>query len=365
MRLVFIIKSLSTPGGGAERVFVDVANGLYEQGHEVVVATFEPVSAAPFYPLNPSIPRIDLAPHARGKIGQLLILPTLRRKLKAFGPDVVVAFMPSAYVPVALGLALTGIPVLASEHNVPARYRKQPLRWLSILAASTLCPGITAVSDQMRQAYPRIVRDKMRVIPNPVSLQIGSQADVSAPSDKYRLLAVGRLHPQKDHITLVRAFGLLANEFPDWVLRILGDGSERARIASEIARLGLNDRIELPGTIQDMSKEYRAANLYVISSRYESLGLATLEALAHGLPAVGFADCPGTNEVIRNGSNGFLVDPGHDRAGALAEKLGALMRMPDTRRTFSISARHGASAHTLPLVLDQWSVNLHEIAQSR
>lgn len=353
MKLVFAIKALSVPGGGAERVFVDIANGLHARGHDLQVMTFEPAASGSFYDLDASIPRLDSGVSKITKATQLLSLPRVRSRILAAKPDAVVAFMPSCYVPLAAALVFSGVPFIASEHNVPARYKSQPLSWLSMKAASCFATRFTAVSDQMKRQYPEIVQRKMTVLPNPVDIVADARADVVGTPGQGRIIAVGRLHEQKDHITLIRAFAKLADEFPGWTVRILGDGAERDRLRQEISRHNLDGRVELPGTVRDVGAEYRAAQIYVIPSRYESYGLATIEALAHGLPAVGFADCPGTNELIRDDVNGVLVYPGDDRAGRLADAMKRLMADADARCRLAVGPLD-SQEHSLFSILDRW-----------
>ena len=363
MRLLFAIKSLSTLGGGAERVFVNLVNGLHQRGHDVAVMTFEPVDEPRFYSLDNKIGRLDVGARSVGKLGQMALLPAARRAIVGQAPDLVVAFMPSSYVPLAAALALSGVPLIASEHNVPERYRRQPARWLSMLTTSALVRRFTAVSEQMRQAYPALIRDKMSVLPNPVTVDPDRRANVMGKSAATGLIvAVGRLHPQKDHLTLIRAFSLLAADFPGWSIRILGDGEERGRLEAEIERLGLKDRITLAGTVQDIGAEYSAAQIYAIPSRYESFGLATVEAIAHGLPAIGFANCPGTNEIIKDGVNGVLVPDGADRAAGFAAALRALIDDPAQRLALASGTQDNLGEHALPAVLDRWEQFLREAA---
>lgn len=353
MKLIFAIKSLSTPGGGAERVFVEIVNRLFDEGVEVAVLTFESADNPSFYPLNPSVRRISTGSGATGKLGQISLLPRMRKAIRTQMPDAVIAFMPSSYVPLAAALSGTGIPLIASEHNVPERYAGQKLRWLSMLLSRFGVARYTAVSEQMRAAYPDELRRKMVVVPNPV-MGAYSRADVVGSGPGGRLLAVGRLHPQKDHMTLIRAFSMLANDYPKWTLRILGDGSERAALENEVDRLRLNERISLPGTTPAIEAEYAAAQLYVIPSRFESQGLATAEALTHGLPAIGFADCPGTNQLIVDGYNGLLVDPGSDRVAALSQAMRVLMESPDRRLELVAEQARPTDANGTQDVLEAW-----------
>ncbi|NKN09832.1 glycosyltransferase family 4 protein [Rhizobium laguerreae] len=350
MKFLFCIKSVTTLGGGAERVFAEVANGLHDRGHSVSILTLDGSSASSFYPLSFAIKRHAL------KIRGLMPLPLfmLRRRIRQLAPDVVVAFMPSSYIPVAFALMGSGIPVFASEHNVPARYSGTPLKWTLLKSSSPFVKRFTAVSSQMRQLYPPAIRAKMDILPNPAEYSAVRRADVLGAESGRTLLAVGRLHPQKDHITLVQAFAEIATDFPEWTLKIFGDGGERAAIEAEVRRLNLSDRVRMPGTTPDISSEYSAAQLYVISSAYESYGLATVEALAHGLPAIGFRECAGTNELIRSGENGLLVDSEPTKVIALAAGLRQLMQDNQLRLRLSASANASRAGATLEDVLDKW-----------
>ena len=99
-----------------------------------------------------------------------------------------------------------------------------------------------------------------------------------------------------------------------------------------------------------------------MASRYESFGLATAEALAHGVPAIGFADCPGTNELIIDGRNGILVESSRDRASAMAAGLAQMIENTQLREQLARSAPLSVSAFTLEAVLEHWQALLGEIA---
>ncbi len=121
----------------------------------------------------------------------------------------------------------------------------------------------------------------------------------------------------------------------------------------KIAQLGLEHRIGLPGTVKDISTEYQNAQLFVIPSRYESFSLSTGEALAHGLPVIGFSDCPAIGEMIRSGENGVLVEAGDDRVGSLAATLRPLMEDLELRLRMSAGCQV-LEAYSLQSILNQW-----------
>jgi glycosyltransferase involved in cell wall biosynthesis len=205
----------------------------------------------------------------------------------------------------------------------------------------------------------------MVVVPNPVNIVVGARADVLAHSRKRKLLlAVGRLDAGKDHATLINAFAQIAVRMPDWNLRIVGEGVLRPKLQEQIAALGLKERINLPGTVKDISKEYQNAQLFVIPSRYESFSLTTAEALAHGLPVIGFSDCPGVNQFIRTSENGVLVEPGRDRATSLAGALLPLMENEELRGRLTVDSKIPEECR-LERVIDRWENILGSVVIER
>jgi glycosyltransferase involved in cell wall biosynthesis len=345
MKLLFAIDSLATGSGGAERVLSEVASGLAERGHQIEIASFGPPGAPDFYPLHGEVIRHCL-PSGLARRPLALRKLLLRRR-----PDVATGFMPSAYVPLALVSIGTGIPVIASEHTAWEHYRRHRLQALTLRLAAPLFAAFTTTSERVGAGFPPAMARRMVPIPNPVSARIGQSH--AAVAGKMVLLSVGNLRKEKRHDTLIAAFSRIADAHPDWELRIVGEGAERARLEEQIRRLGLETRVRLTGTVQDVAAEYAFADLFAAASHYESFGIATAEALAAGLPAVGYADCPGINELIEDGVNGRLVS-GSDRVSALASGLAELMDSAEKRQAMAAAGPPSVAQFSLSRVLDQW-----------
>ena len=333
MNIVFIIKAMGNKGGGAERVLADIANELEARGHQISIITNDEATQRPYYSLTKSISmRYLTAGDVTGKSSvmdffQRIIL--FRKETKAIRPDVVVAFMNSSFIPAGISLLGTGIPMVASEHIGPEHYRRRNIQWALMQMLPIISVKITVVSDQIKDSFNWWLRRKMVTIANPVSFTPKKKKvnNFDANLRPKKLLSVGRFALQKNQACLIEAFGRIADDYPDWTLRIAGDGELRAELEAKVAELKLDGRVELPGNIADIGSEYESADLFVLPSTYESFGLATAEAIMHGLPVVGFSDCPGTNELIRNNENGLLVD-GLNDVGALASALASLMGNP-------------------------------------
>jgi glycosyltransferase involved in cell wall biosynthesis len=358
VRLLFCIKTL-TISGGAERVLSDIANGLARRGHEVAVLSFDAAGVEPFYALDDAIERlaVPIGPNTRRATlaATLKRLPAIRAAVRRYEPDVAIGFMHSMFIPLGLALVGTRVPVVGSEHTIPELYDQRPLEKALLHLLPFLVDRITCVSLEARKKYPPAVQAKMELVPNPVTFRVTNRVELPVADGPHTVLAVGRLVPRKDHETLIRAFGIIASSFPKWRVRIAGDGEERERLGALVDTLGLGGRVELLGAVADIGKEYAAADIFVVPSRYESFGLVTVEALVSGLPVVGFADCPGTNELIEDDVTGVLVSPSDDRIRALAESLSRLMS--DTRLRERLGTARGdvGTRFGLEPVLERWT----------
>lgn len=354
MKLLFAIKRLSDASGGAERVLCVVCSWLAQQGHDVTIVTFDPPGGEPFYPLDARVKKTDLgigdSAHTARAGETVRRIAALRSLAIAQRPDVAVGFMHSMFVPLGFALAGTGIPVIGSEHIVPEHYRTRPFQFLLLLASTPFLKRITVLSNKIRDRYPYPVRRRMVIMPNPVQAPENPSLDGSRV-----ILSIGRLDPQKDQAVLVNAFARICARHPEWMLRIVGEGPLRQPLERLIRELGLSDRISLPGVSRDVDVEYRRAGMFVLPSRYESFGLVTAEAMSYGLAAVGFADCPGTNELIEHERTGILVSADCDRAGRLAGAIEILIRDPALRTRLGERARDAiAQKHGSASVGKQW-----------
>ncbi|WP_333590728.1 glycosyltransferase family 4 protein [Brevundimonas sp.] len=344
MKLLFAIKRLERASGGSERVLAHLTAALVRRGHAVTVLTWDAPDARPFYPLDPAVRLINRGVGDSARPTRPHELPArildLRRTIMAQAPDVAIGFGHSMFVPLALALTGSGLPVIASEHGARAHYRDRAVDYALFRLAARLVRRVTVTTEAVGAEYTADVRRRMVVMPNPIMI-----APPATSTRSGRLvLNVGRLEEQKDQALLIRAFARVAPRFSDWRLRILGEGRLRPELEALAAETGLGDRIALPGVTDDIVGAYAQADVFALSSSYESFGLATLEAMAQTLPVVGFADCPGTNEVVLDEQTGLLVQPGDDRVDAFAAGLERLMADAALRERLGAAGRARAEA---------------------
>jgi glycosyltransferase involved in cell wall biosynthesis len=321
-------------GGGAERVIVNLAQGITERTLPVdlVVAAAEGELLGQ---LPPGVRLIDLhTPRVLRSLGPLT------RYLRHERPMVLVSSMSHANL-VALWagkLANRATPVVVTVHNTMSHSTPQQGRlagrlWPHLLrtfypwAASVVAVSQGAAADLARSS--RMPRERVQVIYNPViTPAITALARQTpdhpwfAPGQPPVVLGVGRLTRQKDFSTLVRAFAEI-RRVRAARLMILGEGEERHGLEALARQLGVADDVSLPGFRENAIAHMAAASLFVLSSAWEGLPTVLIEALAAGTRVVS-TDCPsGPREILQDGRLGPLVPVG-DALGLANAMIDAL-----------------------------------------
>ena len=187
---------------------------------------------------------------------------------------------------------------------------------------------------------PEILAHKLHVVyPGIDFAALDQAADQALPLELQTWLAresgpvlvhAAMLRGEKGHMTMLAALSLLTQSHPGLRYVIAGEGSEQARIKAEIERLGLQQRVLLAGVISPVAALLRHADLVVMPSSYEPLGMSQIEALGLGVPVLA-SHIGGIPETIQDGVTGMLVAPGDPQAWAESLTL-ALADMPAMRR---------------------------------
>jgi len=218
--------------------------------------------------------------------------------------------------------------------------------------------------ESFARVYPGL-GERSRAIPNPTDFKRLDKSAAepptrAAPADSQTLISVGRLTRQKRFDVLLQALARVRRDF-DVRLWICGDGPLRHRIVRWIAELGLEDGVELLGFCDNPFALMRQADLFVMTSDFEGLPNALIEAQGLGLPAVA-TDCPyGPDEIVVDGVTGRLV-PAADPiavARAVIEILGDSERR---QRMGAEAARRVRRRFDVARVLPRWQQLLEDAA---
>ena len=369
MRIVYNIAGLYRPSG-MEKILSDKANWLAAHGYEVTILTTEQKGRPDAFQLDSRIERRDLAigyeDNNGGSLWNKLVhypLKQLRHRrrlteaLMDIRPDITVSTFcnEQGFLP-----------------RIPDGSRKVlELHFSRLKRLQYGRKGLWGLVDRLRSAnevrqvrrfdrFVTLTREDLALwgdvpgicaIPNGISLEgitPGEHADKT-------VIAVGRYMYQKGLDRLIDAWKIVTDALGPghgWQLRLLGEGELREALQRQIDALGLSGSAVLCGTVADMPSEYRRAALIALSSHYEGLPMALIEAQAYGVPAVSF-DCHcGPREVIVDGETGLLVPEGD--VAALARALLALIRDPERRHQMGEQAARLAVRFDFETIMKQW-----------
>lgn len=214
------------------------------------------------------------------------------------------------------------------------------------------------------ESIPNFLKGRVAVIPNAVTVP-EKKANISGrPGKKKRLLWLGRLFEEAKQCRLaVDAFASVAAKFPDWEMRIVGDGPDQALIKKYVDQCRLSNRIVLAGECKDPLNEYLKAQAFCFSSRMEGMPNALLEAMAAGLPCVAFAHCQGLSDIIEDGQTGMLAQ--EMMVESMAQNLSAIMGDESLRLRLGESARQSMATYAHEKIADAWEALLIRAAAKK
>ena len=361
-------------GGGVARTVANLANHLARR-HPVRVISFRRKRGTTRFVLDSSIAVTVVRDQRRGrdvgnplaraldrrpsrlrprpsvKTMSLLSDLQLRRAIRSVRSGVLISCRPSLHLATTT-FARPEVKTVGWDHlNFPARFENTG-QFEVLRAAVPRLDSFVVLTDEdaadYRRSFPGATAD-IRVIRNSPSWPTAAQP---AALESKVVVAGGQLIPRKGFDLLVRAFGQVARDHPDWQLHIYGLGRHRKVIAPLITRFGLGGQARLQGFSQDFASVLAGSSVFAMSSRSEGFPMALLEAMSVGLPIVVF-DCPrGPREIIRDGHNGLLVPAGDTLAFGSA--LRRLIEDPELRRRLGAQALLDAEQYTIDAVAADW-----------
>lgn len=209
---------------------------------------------------------------------------------------------------------------------------------------------LVVLTDADKAAWEKAGCTNVTVIPNPCMLDNCQLSTIHSQFPK-TVLAVGRLHEQKGFDLLLQAWKPIEKTYSDWSLRIVGEGPKRAELEAQIESQSLK-RVVLAGATNNVLDEYEAASIFVLSSRYEGLPLALIEAMWSGLPCIAF-DCPqGPAELLAE-NRGWLV-PNGDIAELTAQIAYALSHPEEALKCAQKAQSFVQTTYSEAAIMPQW-----------
>lgn len=371
MKIMFAWRKIDNVAGGVERFMSGLMNAMAGRGHDVVLFTWDQKGATSYYPLDDRIRWLQMdigRPEETGSWKTRFERMFYTRKIiRQEKPDVMLCFESGIFVSLRLFLIGFKIPMISAERNAPTRHafsdkgHKKHINHASLLLADK----ITTQIERYREGYPSYLSHKMVSIPNPVKPAQSLAVPAADGAAQKILLCVSRISfHQKNPQILLQAFSKIAQDYPQWVLYIAGDGEEPEvrKFKELVVSSGIADRIKTLGAVKDVESLYASAHLFCLPSRYEGFPNALAEALSHGLPCVGFKDCAGVCDLIQDGVTGILAE-GNSNVETLSVALAKLMGDDVLRGKMGVQAVESMKPYAPDIVFDRWENLLKSVAK--
>ncbi|HDZ33952.1 MAG TPA: glycosyltransferase family 4 protein [Pseudoalteromonas sp.] len=356
MKVLFLCSNLNNTGG-TERVGSIIANNLSDSGYDIFFASLME-GDQPVFPINENIKTLSLfSSSGKALFRTPLIIHRLRQVIKDNDIDVLIV-IESMLVLFTLP-AVLGLPVkhICWEHfNFNSDLGRKGRRLARQLAAR-YCDSIVTLTERDKKYWLANTKHNSQItaIANPCPFSV----QPSQYNSKSKVvLSVGRLAPQKGFDLLLLAWVEVIKLAPDWKLKIVGDGENKAELSAFILDNNLASSVELVGKTNNIEEYYNNAAIYCLSSRFEGFPMVLLETLSFGLPVVSFDCDTGPEEVLEN-TGGILVKP--NNTDTLALELVKLINNQNIRESMSIMSKAKAVEYQPNAIIKHWNKLLEEL----
>lgn len=359
MKLLFFIGSMR--GGGAERVMAVLTDELAKRGHEITLVVMS--SYPSYYKLNKEVKLIQFDNRVNnslfGKIKyKLKSYFFIRQKIIKINPDVVIPFMYSLITPVLISSLFLKTPVIASEHMTFDKEMSFRLRFKR-LYLNKLADRVTVLTEHDFNYIGNRLRNKV-VMPNPLPYK---PIDEFSNKREKIILAAGNIdrYYHKGFDNLIKIWGKIAKQYPDWKLHIAGNGSEdsMAKLYELANEYDLSNQFVLLGQVKELDKQFRESSIFVLSSRYEGLPMVLLEAMSQGCTCISYDCKTGPREIISNNINGILVEDQNIDDMTLA--LSDLIENEDKRERLATEAIKSVNRFSVENITDRWELLFNDV----
>lgn len=356
MKILFYIGNLRK--GGAERVVATLSNKLVEKNEVIIITTTDEKIE---YSLNKSIKLFNLKNFDGNKnplVKNIIYLKRLKDYIKEIDPDIILGFLPEPSYRLLILKPFIKSPVIISDRNDPK------IEYASLKSRTIMkflykrADGFVFQTDEARDYFCKKIQDKSIVIANPVDDRFLKTKYVGYKSTEF--INVGRLNEQKNQILLIESFKDVIKKYPNYKLLIYGEGSLKNELSMYIKDNKLNNNVKLCGNVDDIENILKDKKGFILSSKYEGMPNALMEAMAVGVPCIS-TDCPcgGPRELIKNNINGLLVKS-NDK-NELVSAMYKIIENDKMCKKIAMSAKKNMNNYSCDKIVNKWFEFMKEV----
>lgn len=328
MKIACVIGAFSY--GGAERVMTNLVNYFCESNEVLFIAVVKRQEVA--YKIDCKVKVFN----GIGNGNKIEAVAKLKHIINDEKPDIVISFLTQINVLCIMAMMGMKIPLIVSERNDPRRTCGNFMKILRFFLYSR-ADGFVFQTDDAAEYFAGNIRSRSAIIPNPIYIN-DDDLKYRPVKRNNEIVMACRLDKQKNIDLAVHAIARLKRDFSAIKLVIYGEGSEKKHLENLIESLDLEDNVELKGTSNQLYKDIRDSSIFLLTSDFEGMPNALMEAMALGLCCIS-TDCPagGPRMLITDEKNGLLFRVGD--LDELEEKIRFIMARPETMRKMGEEAR--------------------------
>lgn len=306
-------------GGGAERIMCKLANFLCKSNEVTLIVMTE---EEPCCQLNENIKLIYLDKNYQNANlfkKNITRYNRLKKFVKTSTTEIYVVFLPKTSIMLLHLKKYTKVPMIFSERANYISYSKIIQFFIRITFKNA--DGAVFQTENAQNDYKNIIKKSSIIIPNAIDYDFSSL--IIREKEKV-IMGIGRLNIQKNFKLLINAFSKICDKYKDYRLEIYGQGKEKDNLIQQIEMLGLANRVFLKGYTDKLMEKLKNASIFVLSSDFEGMPNALIEAMALGLPCIS-TDCGGggARALIEDGKNGFLIPVQDEKV--MSEKMDIIL----------------------------------------
>ena len=345
--------------GGAQRVMNVLIEHYLNENFEIILVTdCEDADKTKEYFINKKVKRYYLRENNNGNkiIKNIEKCYNLRRIIKKENPFMVISFLGNPNKRLLLSTIGIKCQKVVSVRNDPKKeYGGNFISRILVNTIFLLCDKCIFQTFDASKYFWKVIRNKSEIIFNPVKEDFYIKNDNEI---KKNLITVGRLEPQKNHLLLINSFAKISSEFPNEKLLIFGTGKLKEKLENRINELGLNEKVILKGETSNVKNELEKSKIFILSSDYEGMPNALMEAMATGTACIS-TDCPcgGPKSLITSEDQGILV-----KCDAEDELVSAIRKMliNDNYKKYHSSTRKRALEFKTNVIFKKWDAFLFD-----
>lgn len=352
MKIDFYISSLS--GGGAEKVLITIANKLADLGNDISIISLE--MRPQFYNPNKNVNLIKI--NNTGKFAWLMDLISIKKHMMGSKADVAVSFLTRCNLMVLFLGLFSKQKIIVSDRNNPLKeHSKYVFFFQNFLYMRA--NKIIVQTQQIKSYYWKLLQKKINVIENPIDTVSLNNQIKEGPKREKVILSMGRLEKQKDFKSLIKAFSLIADKYPDWRVEVYGHGDMQQELQELVDSLNLTDKFLFCGRTNFPYYQMKRASIFVLSSFYEGFPNVLCEALFAGDLCIS-SDCvSGPRELIKDNENGWLFEVAN--SAQLADILDYCIKNQDKLNHIRNNAEESVKGLYLEKNIKKWFSTIEKV----